>query len=216
MSEESSAPADGSRRRVWWWVAAIAVVVIAVVVYFAVTSSGAPKDAEASPSPSSSPSATATEDPADGADPSAQPSPGASDPSGTMPELAPVAPGEPSDNGSGLVARITTMKAVQGEAVQAGEIAGPAVQFTLELTNDTGESVDLGLIAVNAYIGADRTPAGGLIRPGGAPFEGTVEAGATATGVYVYSIPENQRDDVTLTVDYRAGEPAFVFRGAVG
>lgn len=216
MSEESNVPADGSRRRVWWWIAAVAVVVAAVIVYVAVTSSAAPKDADASPAPSASPSATATEESSAGADPSAEPTPAASESSGTMPELAPVAPNEPADNGDGLVARIASMTAVQGEAVQAGEIAGPAVQFTLELTNDTGETVDLGLVSVNAYIGEDRTPAGGLVRPGGAPFEGSLEAGKTATGVYVYSIPENQRGDVTLTVDYRAGEPAFVFRGAVG
>jgi hypothetical protein len=214
MSEESSATAGGPRRRMWWWVAVIAVVVIAVVVYFAVTSSGAPKDADASPSPS--PSASATEDASAGVDPTAEPTPDPSEPSGTMPELTPVAPDEPADNGDGLVARIVTMTAVQGEAVQAGEIAGPAVQFTLELTNDTGEAVDLGLISVNAYIGEGRTPAGGLVRPGGAPFEGTLDSGKTAKGVYVYTIPENQRGDVTLTVDYRAGQPAFVFRGAVG
>lgn len=214
MSEESSATADGPRRRVWWWVAAIAVVVIAVIVYFAVTSSGAPKGADASPSPS--PSASATDDPSTGADPTTEPTPAASDPSGTMPELAPVAPDEPAENGDGLVARIAKMTAVEGEAVQAGEIGGPAVQFTIEITNDSGEAIDLGLVSVNAYIGEDRTPAGGLVRPGGAPFEGTLDAGKSATGVYVYTIPQNQRDDVTLTVDYRAGQPAFVFRGAVG
>lgn len=197
----------------WWWVAAIAVVVVAVIVYYAVTSSGTAKDSDTSPT--SSPTATVTDVPSATPDP-AQPTPGPSEPSGSMPELAPVAPEEPSDNGSGLVARIAAMKAVQGEAVQAGEIAGPAVQFTLELTNDTGEAVDLGLISVNAYIGDDRTPAGGLVRPGGAPFEGTLDAGKSATGVYVYTIPESQRGDVTLTVDYRAGQPAFVFRGAVG
>ena len=213
MSEESGAATSGPRRRMWWWLAAIAVVVIAVVVYFAVTSSGAPKDVDASPTPS--PTASATDAPSETPDP-AQPTPGASEPSGTMPELTPVAPDEPSDNGEGLVARIVSMTAVQGEAVQAGEIAGPAVQFQLELTNDTGEAVDLGLISVNAYLGQDRTPAGGLVRPGGAPFEGTLDAGKSAPGVYVFTIPENQRGDVTLTIDYRAGQPAFVFRGAVG
>ena len=133
-----------------------------------------------------------------------------------MPELAPVSPDQTADNGEGLTARIVKMAAVEGEAVQAGEIGGPAVQFTLELANDTDAVVDLGFIAVNAYIGEDQTPAGGLVRPGGAPFEGSLEPGKTAKGVYVYTIPENQRGDVTLTVDYRAGQPAFVFRGAVG
>lgn len=133
-----------------------------------------------------------------------------------MPELAPVEPTEPSDNDAGLVAEIVKMEAVQGEAVQAGDIAGPAVQFTLRIDNRSGEPVDLGLVAVNAYVGERRTPAVGLSRPGGAPFEGILRDGESAEGVYVYNIPEKQRDDVTVTIDYRAGQPAFVFRGEVG
>ncbi len=133
-----------------------------------------------------------------------------------MPELPPVAPDKPSDNQQGLVAEITRMRAVEGQGVQAGEVSGPAVQFTITLTNKTTATADLGLIAVNAYIGAERTPASGLVKPGGSPFEGTLAVGKTATGVYVFTIPEAQRGDVTLTLDYRAGQPAFVFQGAVG
>jgi hypothetical protein len=215
MVGEPDGSVQGTRRKkTWLWIAiaAVAAIVVAVIVYFAVTAGssegGTPTT---SPSPSASSSA-----PADGADPSAQPTPDASATPGTMPELAPVAPDQPSDNGEGLVAEITAMKAVQGEAVQAGEIAGPAVQFTLRLTNDTDAAIDLGLIAVNAYIGEGLTPAGGLVKPGAAPFEGTLDIGDSTDGVYVYSIPEGQRGDVTLTLDYRAGQPAFVFRGKVG
>jgi hypothetical protein len=216
MVGEPDGSVQGTRRKTWLWVALAAVVaiVIAIVVYFAVTagsSNGAMPTT--SPSPSASASSSA---PADGTDPSTQPTPDPSATPGTMPELAPVAPDEPSDNGEGLVAEITAMKAVQGEAVQAGEIAGPAVQFTLRLTNDTDAAIDLGLIAVNAYIGEALTPAGGLVKPGAAPFEGTLAVGDSTDGVYVYSIPEDQRGDVTLTLDYRAGQPAFVFRGKVG
>lgn len=210
MVGEPDGSVQGSRRKkTWLWIAiaAVAAIVVAVIVYFAVTAG----PSTTSPSPSASSAASA-----DGADPSAQPTPDPSATPGTMPELAPVAPDQPSDNGEGLVAEITAMKAVQGEAVQAGEIAGPAVQFTLRLTNDTDAVIDLGLIAVNAYIGEGLTPAGGLVKPGAAPFEGTLDIGESTDGVYVYSIPEDQRGDVTLTLDYRAGKPAFVFRGTVG
>lgn len=216
MVGEPDGSVQGTRRKTWLWVALAAVVAIgiAVVVYFAVTAGSSNEvTPTTSPSPSASASASA---PADGTDPSTPPTPDPSATPGTMPELAPVAPDEPSDNGEGLVAEITTMKAVQGEAVQAGEIAGPAVQFTLRLTNDTDAAIDLGLIAVNAYIGEALTPAGGLVKPGAAPFEGTLAAGDSTDGVYVYSIPEDQRGDVTVTLDYRAGQPAFVFRGKVG
>lgn len=196
----------------WAGIALALAVVVAIIVYVALTSgNGDETDPGAGPSSSATPTA-----PPGDADPSAPPTPDPAATPGTMPELAPVSPDAPADNGEGLVARISAMKAVDGEAVQAGEIGGPAVQFTLSITNDTDEAIDLGLIAVNAYIGEARTPAGGLVRPGGAPFEGTLKAGDSAEGVYVYTIPEDERGDVTLTIDYRAGQPAFVFRGPVG
>lgn len=210
MVGESGGSVRGTRRKTWLWVvvAVVGAAVIAAIVYFAVTSRSPD-----SGTPESTPSATA---PTGGGDPSGQPTPDPSATSETMPELAPVAPDEPSDSGEGLVAEITAMKAVEGEAVQAGEIAGPSVQFTLKLTNDTDSAIDLGLIAVNTYIGEERTPGVGLVKPGGAPFDGTLKAGDTAEGVYVYNIPESLRGDVTLTLDYKAGQPAFVFRGKVG
>ena len=210
MVEEAGETVGRPRRKAWIWVAVVAVVLIAAIVYFVVTS-GSSGDDKPGAGSSASPSA-----PSQSGDPTAQPTPDPSATPGTMPELAPVAPDEPSDNGEGLVAEIVSMKAVDGEAVQAGEIGGPSVQFTLRLTNDTDAAMDLGFIAVNAYIGEALTPAGSLIKPGGAPFEGTLEAGKTAEGVYIYNIPVDQRGDVTLTIDYRAGQPSFVFRGNVG
>jgi hypothetical protein len=212
MVDESNESMRSPRRKAWLWgiAVAVALIVVAAIVYFAVTSG-----ASGGGDPAASPSASATA-PADGGDPSGQPTPAPSSTPGTMPELAPVAPDEPAESDDGLIAEITAMKAVEGEAVQAGEIAGPSVQFTLKLSNDTDSAIDLGLVAVNVYIGEGRTPAIGLIQPGGAPFEGTLDAGETAEGVYVYNIPEDQRGDVTLTLDYLAGAPAFVFRGDVG
>lgn len=228
MVEESGVPARMTRRTAWLWGAvALVAVVVAVIVYLAATSGSSaapngdgggttgPTPSASSAAPTDEPSGEPTDEPTD--QPSGQPTPGPAVPtSSTMPELPPVAPEKPADNGQGLVAEITAMKSVQGEAVQPGDIAGPAVQFRLTLTNDTDADVDLGLIAVNAYLGEERTPAIGLVKPGGAPFEGVLEPGDSAKGVYVYNIPEDQRDDVTLTVDYRAGQPAFVFRGRVG
>jgi hypothetical protein len=203
------------RRRIWLWGggAALVAIAVAVIVYAFSLAGSSPKPADAA---AGTPSASATPDAVNPAPAPPAPTPLTTSPPVAMPELPAVAPDKPSDNGKGLVTEISRMRAVQGEAVQAGEISGPAVQFTLTLTNRTDAAVDLSLIAVNAYIGPNRTPAGGLVKPGGAPFEGTLAPGKHATGVYVFTIPEAQRRDVTLTVDYRAGQPAFVFRGDVG
>jgi hypothetical protein len=212
---QHSAAAHARRSSIWLWCGGVAVVAAAVLVYAFSVAGSSPKPADiAAGTPSAS--ASATPDALNPASASPAPTPLTTSPPDAMPELPAVAPDKPSDNGKGLVTEISRMRAVQGEAVQAGEISGPAVQFTLTLTNRTDAAVDLGLIAVNAYIGPNRTPAGGLVKPGAAPFEGTLAAGKSTTGVYVFTIPEAQRSDVTLTVDYRAGQPAFVFRGDVG
>ncbi|GGD00132.1 hypothetical protein GCM10011512_28720 [Tersicoccus solisilvae] len=97
----------------------------------------------------------------------------------------------------------------------AGEIAGPAVRLTIQATNRGSEPVNLDLFVVNAYVGPELTPAGNVTQPGGRPFTGTLAPGADATGVYLFSIPTDQRGRVRVTVDYRAQEPRVVFEGSL-
>lgn len=110
---------------------------------------------------------------------------------------------------------LSRIEAVQGVAFAPGEIAGPALRVTVRLSNDASTLLDLGLVTVNAYIGKDRVPAGTVTKPGGRPFEGELAAGRSADGVYLFVVPVAQRGDVTVTVDYRAGVPTAVFRGAM-
>ena len=48
-----------------------------------------------------------------------------------------------------------------------------------------------------------------------APTSGTLDDGGTAEGTYVFRMPEDTRNAVTLTVDYEAGAPVVVFHGSV-
>ena len=73
--------------------------------------------------------------------------------------------------------------------------------------------MDLGLVAVNAYVGKDRVPAGTVTKPGGMPLAGELAEGRSADGVYLFVVPITQRGDVTVAVDYRADTPTAVFRG---
>ena len=76
----------------------------------------------------------------------------------------------------------------------------------------TGRS--LTTAAIHLPSGPDLAPASPVNDPSSAPFSGTVEAGGTAQGVYVFSIAEGDRSEVTLSVGYEAGAPILVFTGA--
>lgn len=173
-------------------------------------STGAPgpePSTSASDSPSPTPEPGETTD-----DPSATPTPGPTEAFG-QPANPPVAIDEQATPQTGVTAVIDRLESVDGEAVQPGDIAGPSVRFRMTVTNDTAAALDLTLVTVNAYYGADDTPAGPLTKPGGEAFPDSVAAGSTATGVFVFTVPEGSRDRFTVTLDIAAGTPLAVFTG---
>jgi hypothetical protein len=113
-----------------------------------------------------------------------------------------------------LTAKVSTMEAVQGKANGPGEIAGPAVRFTITIANDTGKKVSLASTVVNAYFGTDSSPAIELQKPGGKSFPASVASGKTATGVFVFNIPKAQRQHVEVTVDTSVSNPVVAFKGS--
>lgn len=112
-----------------------------------------------------------------------------------------------------LAATVTAMTAVQGEAKGPGEIAGPAVSFTVRITNTTGRTADLSHTVVNAYYGADASPAQPLTA-GTVAFPTSLADGAGATGSFVFTVPESARDSVLVTVDTSVANPVVAFKGA--
>lgn len=129
------------------------------------------------------------------------------------PELEPAAPDQAVQAPDGVTVRLAQVEHVEGEAVAAGETSGPAVRLTVEVTNGTDAPLDLSYAVVNAYTGEDRAPAGRLVQPGGKPFEGELAPGESGTGVVLFSIPDADRDDVTVAVEYAPGTSTVVFRG---
>jgi hypothetical protein len=211
-----------TRRRQVIGGALAAVLVLAVVVLGLVLSgtgadggdeAAAGTTTPAAPSSSTAPSTT-TAPPAPPTVPE-QPVPNA-DPAALPPSLAPVAFDEEAAGADGVTARVVSLDAVRGTAEGAGNIAGPALRVTVRLVNGTAAPIDLGLVSVTMTSGVDATPASPLDDPTRAPFGGTLEPGGTAEGVYFFTVPERERDLVTLTVGYRAGTPFLVFTGAAG
>jgi hypothetical protein len=132
------------------------------------------------------------------------------------PSLPEVPLDAPAAVGNGIVATLPSIEAVQGEASGPGNVNGPALRVTVRITNGTDQDVSLAGVATNLYHGADRTPASPLDDASQQPLAGTVAAGETADGVYVFSVPADDRAAVTVEVGYQAGAPLLLFTGPVG
>jgi hypothetical protein len=114
-----------------------------------------------------------------------------------------------------LTVRIERTEAIEAKATLPGEIAGPAVVVDLVADNKTSAPVDLSAVVVEC-IDAAKAPCNRISSDPAKPFSGTVPAGATATGRYVFVIPKDQRKSVSLVVTLTGDRPVVVFRGQVG
>lgn len=181
----------------------VALVVIGIVLWLTIRP-GAPVS-ESTAKPSSSASASSSTLPT--AEPgSTLPPAGSGDDTIGFDDTAPVS--------DAVTVKIESLEAVDGEASQPGEVAGPSIRVTIAFTNTGSEAYSLTGAVANAYYGADLTPAIELVAPGGVPFPEQAAAGETVRGTFIFNIPEDQRDTVRVTVDYAAAEPAVVFEGA--
>lgn len=216
MTAEASA---AKRRTALVWLV-VSAAVIAAIVILVVVATGAPRQddasspgstSSASPSPGTSPTDEATADPTTPPDASAPPAePGQP----VQPPAQEVGLTEPAAPVPGVTFSISGLEAVDGVANGPGEVAGPALRFTLSVRNDTAEAVSLVATVVNLFAGADRAPAAELGEPGGVPLPETVAPGETATGVFVFNVPADLRDQVQISVDYSVDAPIVLFEGA--
>lgn len=212
----------GTRRRVWLG-AAVAVVVVVLTVVSLLLSGGdddrtpsaaagettastttAPPVVAAPTAPAPAPTPDTTPEPT-------EPTRDVDDPPPSRPAVALDAAAEVGD---GISASLVSLDAIEGTATGPGNIAGPALRITVRIENGTDEPVSLGGVAVDLASGRDLEPASPLNDPSAAPFAGTVAPGEHADGVYVFTIPEEDRGSVTVSVGYRAGAPLLVFTGS--
>lgn len=131
------------------------------------------------------------------------------------PNLPPVALAEPSTFGNGVSARLVSIGAFDARAQGPGEISGPALAVTVELTNSGTTAVSVDTAAVNVYFGANGTPAVRMTDGTGTSLRGSLAAGDSARATYAFAVPADQRDTVTVAVSYLDGSGTAVFSGAV-
>lgn len=212
----------GTRRRVWLG-AAVAVVVV-VLTGVSLLLSGGDDDRTPSAAAGETTASTTTAPPVVAAPTAPTPAPTPEttpEPTGPTGDVDDPPPSRPAcaldaaaEVGDGVSASLVSLDAIEGTATGPGNIAGPALRITVRIENGTDEPVSLGGVVVDLASGRDLVPASPLDDPSAAPFAGTVAPGEHADGVYVFTIPEEDRGSVTVSVGYQAGAPLMVFTGS--
>jgi hypothetical protein len=211
MNARSRTPSAPTRRRRWLLGAAVALVVLGLVlVGFAVGGSGT--GAGAAPAGTAAPTraaATVRLAPAP-----VTPTAPTSNADQLPPSLPAVALDKPAAVGNGVTGTVVSLEAIDGTGRGPGNIAGPALRVTVRITNGTTAPQSVGAVAVDMTYGTDHRPASPLDDPSEKPFSGMVGPGDSAVGVYVFTVPADDRSVVTVSVGYQAGAPFMVFTGS--
>ncbi|WP_194786112.1 DUF4352 domain-containing protein [Actinomyces haliotis] len=132
----------------------------------------------------------------------------------TQPESTPVALDKDQTAGDVKVTlgRIISTK---GVANGPGEVSGPALVVTVTLENTGSKDVDLAAASVTLSYGKDQTPATTFASMDEAKsVPATVAAGKSVTGSYVFAVPSDEQDDVTVDVVVTTDQPVAVFHGS--
>lgn len=192
----------------------VVVVIVIAVVVAGLGSAPASTGAGAPDANSEGTDAGGTPLPVDGAGaPSvAGPTTDPSDPAQPV-EQAPVPLDSPAAVAEGLTVSISEITSVDGVASGVGEVGGPSLKFTVSATNSGTDAVPLETAVVDLTYGTNQTPSNELVSAS-IPLPAEVGPGQVVTGTYVFVVPSESRDDVRITLDYRAGSPVAVFEGA--
>ena len=119
-----------------------------------------------------------------------------------------------ADFGTGLTLKVTDVEPVRSVARRPGEISAPAVRISMQARNGSSKPISLDGMAVSVDYGSHRTPAIEVAEPGGDPFQGTLAAGHSRRGVYIFNVPITGRDGIHVTTSYTAAAPTLVFTGS--
>lgn len=206
------------RRRVLLALGAL-VLVAAVAIAFSVTrgsdsndEGGADGNLAEDSSSTSSATSTAAQTSATAAPPATTP---AGVPGAPAPTLAPVPLDETAEFGDEISAALSALEEIDGQGEGIGEISGPALRVTISLNNGTANPLSLDAVTVNLTFGADATPAVPLSDPSQQPFSGMLDPGQSAEGSYVFAVPLDVRDLISVTVSHSPASPTVVFNGPV-
>jgi len=158
---------------------------------------------------------TGAETAASAADPVANPSA----PSGAVLEGAPTtrAPSigltDTGDFGGSISARLAQVNPVQAAPI-VGAPEESAIAVTIEISNGSAAPIGLDSVAVTLTDSAGN-PAPSINDTSAAPFAGMMVEGGRAQATYVFVVPNDARNPVTITIAYSASAPTLAFSGEI-
>ena len=119
-----------------------------------------------------------------------------------------------ADFGTGVTARIMSVRAIEYHAVAPGQVSGPGLRLVIQVSNGTGKSIDLAN-AVVTIADARGTPGVDMNGAGSSssPLRGLLAPRHKASGTYVFTIPAGYRAPVTVNFSYAGGGPVVLFKG---
>jgi hypothetical protein len=126
----------------------------------------------------------------------------------------PVRLDEPSTTGTGLTAKLISVRAIEAKAQLPGEITGPALAINIEVSNTGTRSADLDSVVVTV-LASDEAPGVEMTAAPAEPLGGRLAPKSTARGVYVFRVPQHKRRPITVTVSI-GDAPVLVFTGNAG
>lgn len=127
----------------------------------------------------------------------------------TLPEIALTA----TAVSEGMVSvLLSSIQAVDATAVGPGEIAGPSLAVTVNITNrsDAAISIDTVIVTLEDSAGSPGLP---TTSAPARPFTGNLAPGESADGVYVFTISQSVRNPVSVLVSYSTEAPVVRFVG---
>lgn len=134
-------------------------------------------------------------------------------PSVAVSSAPPVPVGKPATLRTGVLVTVSPPQPVQVTGHGPGELSGPGIAVTVRVQNAASGAFDLDGIAVNATYGAGSgTPAAPSNSSPARPLQGSLAAGASATGSYVFLVPASARPGVRIDVSSSSAARILVFR----
>lgn len=128
--------------------------------------------------------------------------------------VAVVALDEPAPAAEGLEVSIASAKPVEAEGLGPGGMSGPAIAVVVSVRNTTDATIATLGSSVTAAYGPEEQPADFSPQADDGRLPSEVAPGEAVSGTYTFLVPEDQREDVVITVSYRPTDPAAVFAGS--
>jgi hypothetical protein len=113
--------------------------------------------------------------------------------------------------------RLAVTRLVQGKVTGQGPgvfLGEPKTEIGLRMTNSSDRAVDLDQVVVTLVYGTERRTSRPVYDDRARDFNGTLRPGRTATATYVFSVPRDDLDDVTMFVDFDGQHTVARFRGS--